>query len=107
MLYEIAQRNPSCARNVYEVREPFASNSQAGYRNSPTAAVAHPDVGELSDRELQILRLVARGLGNRDLAAQLFLSEATVKWHLRNIYLKLNVSSRSSAIARAHELSLV
>jgi ATP/maltotriose-dependent transcriptional regulator MalT len=68
---------------------------------------SHFDVCGLSERELQILKLVVRGLGNRDMAAQLFLSEATVKWHLRNIYAKLDVSNRSSAIARAHELSLV
>lgn len=107
LLHEIAQRGLSFAGYVHDVIEALANKSQVGNRNPPVAVPTHFEIGELSDRELQILRLVARGLGNRDLAAQLFLSEATVKWHLRNIYLKLNVSSRSSAIARAHELSLV
>jgi LuxR family maltose regulon positive regulatory protein len=71
------------------------------------AAPAGVDPCALSERELQILQLLARGLGNRDLAAQLFLSEATIKWHLRHIYSKLDVKNRSSAIMRAHELSLL
>ncbi|MEN3364525.1 MAG: hypothetical protein V7606_1799 [Burkholderiales bacterium] len=83
------------------------SKSQQEHRSPGAAASAQLEIAGLSDRELQILKLVIRGLGNRELAAQLFLSEATVKWHLRNIYAKLNVSNRSSAIARAHELSIL
>lgn len=62
---------------------------------------------EFSEREIQVLTLLATGLANRDLAAQLFLSEATIKWHLHNIYAKLNVSNRSGAIARARQLFLL
>ncbi|HYD78334.1 MAG TPA: LuxR C-terminal-related transcriptional regulator [Paucimonas sp.] len=61
----------------------------------------------LSEREIEILRLVGEGLKNRDLARQLFLSEETVKGHLRNIYTKLNVNNRTSAVAKAREMSLI
>jgi ATP/maltotriose-dependent transcriptional regulator MalT/response regulator of citrate/malate metabolism len=62
---------------------------------------------EFSEREIKILTLLAYGLSNRDLAAQLFLSEGTVKWYLHNIYGKLDVNNRAGAIAKARQMSLV
>jgi len=62
---------------------------------------------ELTERELKILRLLEAGLGNRELAQSLFLAEATVKWHLHNIFGKLGVKNRTSALARAREISLL
>ena len=60
--------------------------------------------GELSAREMEILLLASRGLSNRDLAAALSLSEATVKRHLANIYSKIGVHSRGEAVRKAlHE----
>ncbi|MBV8156051.1 MAG: hypothetical protein JO278_00245 [Dyella sp.] len=61
----------------------------------------------LTDRELRILRLLKSGLGNRELAQSLFVSEATVKWHLHNIFAKLGVKNRTSALARAQQKSLL
>jgi DNA-binding NarL/FixJ family response regulator len=55
----------------------------------------------LSDRELEVLVLVARGLSNRQVATQLHISEATVKRHLANIYEKVGVGSRSDAVRTA------
>ncbi|MEV6333322.1 response regulator transcription factor [Nocardia vinacea] len=57
----------------------------------------------LSPREIEVLRLVADGSSNREIAKQLFLSETTVKSHLVHIYAKLGVRSRTSAVARARE----
>jgi len=57
--------------------------------------------GEPSDRELEILLLVARGLSNRQIATSLSLSEATVKRHLANLYAKMNVGSRGEATRKA------
>jgi DNA-binding NarL/FixJ family response regulator len=55
----------------------------------------------LTDRELQVLRLVARGMANRDIAGELFISENTVKNHVRNILEKLQLHSRMEAVVYA------
>jgi ATP/maltotriose-dependent transcriptional regulator MalT len=61
----------------------------------------------LSDRELEVLRLVASGKSNREIAAALVISEHTVARHLQNIYAKLGLSSRAAATAFAFEHALV
>ena len=61
----------------------------------------------LSERELEVLRLVAAGKSNLEIAADLVLAVGTVKKHLNTIFGKLNVNSRTLAIARARELSLI
>lgn len=63
--------------------------------------------GELSARELEIVRLVARGRSNADIARELFISEATVKTHVGHVLTKLGVETRAAAVARAIELRLV
>lgn len=70
-------------------------------------AVAQPLVEPLSERELEILRLLAAGLSNRQISERLFLALSTVKGHNRNIYAKLQVQRRTEAIARARELGLL
>ena len=64
-------------------------------------------VEPLSDRELEILKLVTEGRSNREIADQLFLSVGTVKWYLTNLYSKLGVQNRMLAILRAHQLNLL
>jgi DNA-binding CsgD family transcriptional regulator/tetratricopeptide (TPR) repeat protein len=66
-----------------------------------------PATGLLTGREAQVLRLVATGMTNRAVAAELFLSEKTVARHLSNIFTKLGVSSRAAATAYAYEHRLV
>ncbi len=61
----------------------------------------------LSKRELELLELLAEGLSNQDIAERLFLSPLTVKVHVRNIYSKLDVSSRTQAVARARMLGIL
>lgn len=61
----------------------------------------------LSDRELEVLRLMAAGLSNREIARQLVLSLGTVKTHLHNIYGKLEARNRAQAVDRARELQLL
>ncbi|MGH3165851.1 MAG: helix-turn-helix domain-containing protein, partial [Trebonia sp.] len=61
----------------------------------------------VSARELEVLELVAQGAGNRDTAARLFISEATVKTHLVHIYAKLGVNDRAAAVAEAFNRGLL
>jgi LuxR family maltose regulon positive regulatory protein len=61
----------------------------------------------LSEREIEILALIANGFSNQDLADELVLTVGTVKWHLNNMYSKLAVRSRTQAVAKARELGLL
>jgi DNA-binding NarL/FixJ family response regulator len=61
----------------------------------------------LTAREQEVLRLLARGLRNKEIAARLYVSERTVTFHLANIYQKLNVSGRTEALSRALEQGLI
>ena len=56
--------------------------------------------GQLSDRELEVLKLAAKGMSNKDIAEEIFLSTRTVKAHLSNIFDKLDVASRTEAIVK-------
>jgi DNA-binding NarL/FixJ family response regulator len=65
--------------------------------------VRQPAAEPLSDREVEVLGLIARGCTNREAAAKLFISEATVKTHLVHVYAKLGVNDRAAAVAVAYE----
>jgi DNA-binding NarL/FixJ family response regulator len=69
--------------------------------------VRAPEPELLSNREFEILQLVAVGTTNREAAARLFISEATVKTHLLHIYAKLGVSDRAAAVAEAYNRGLL
>ena len=77
------------------------------------SAVAVPGSGmyssgePLSERELEVLRLIIAGFSNREIAAQLVIAVSTVKWYVNTIYSKLQVESRTKAIAKARELNIV
>jgi DNA-binding NarL/FixJ family response regulator len=67
----------------------------------------NPSKEPLSQRELEVLSLIAKGHTNREAAARLFISEATVKTHLLHIYSKLGVKDRAAAVAAAFERGLL
>ena len=74
------------------------------------AAPVHPpipDVEPLTERELEVLRLLAAGHSNQVIAQQLIVAVGTVKRHVNNIMSKLGVQSRLEAVARARDLGLV
>ena len=77
-------------------------------RPEPAAAAPQsPDPDRLTDRELDVLRLVVRGLRNKEIAAELGISENTAKFHLRNILDKLHAQNRAEVVARAMRERLV
>jgi ATP/maltotriose-dependent transcriptional regulator MalT len=61
----------------------------------------------LNEREMEILRLLATGMSNREIGEALFITVGTVKWHTNHIYSKLGVKNRGEAVARARELRLI
>jgi DNA-binding NarL/FixJ family response regulator len=69
--------------------------------------VREPAKEPLSERELDVLGLVARGCSNRQTAARLYISEATVKTHLLHLYAKLGVSDRAAAVATGYDRGLL
>ena len=72
--------------------------------------VAAPDdslVERLSERELEVLRLIASGLSNKKIMDELCISLSTVKTHAKHIYSKLDVHSRTEAIVKAKDLRLL
>ena len=96
---------PSTIRQVIEgsVHHPRARGVGGG---APGPVPSSP-TGGLSDRELDILRLVAEGLSNVDIASRLFVTGQTVKFHLSNIYRKLGVANRTEATRFAYRNGLV
>ena len=70
-----------------------------------TAAAKH--VEKLSERELEVLRLISVGLSNREIAEQLYLSPGTIKTHVHNICGKLGVSNRTQAVMHARDLKII
>ncbi len=73
----------------------------------PTGLSPQPLVESLSERELEVLDLIATGMSNQQIADELCLTVGTVKWHVNNIYGKLGVRRRTQAVARARELKLL
>ena len=76
-----------------------------GAEEPPSAAPA-AGASALSEREAVVLEAVARGLSNREIGRQLWISEQTVKFHLRNVYRKLGISSRTEAARYAYRTGL-
>jgi LuxR family maltose regulon positive regulatory protein len=106
LLYEALGRGmaPAYVRRLL-AEFPVTKPESTGLSISPTQ---ESDLIEpLSEREREVLRLVAEGLSNREVATRLFLSLNTVKGHTRNIYGKLGVHSRTQAVARARALGVL
>jgi DNA-binding NarL/FixJ family response regulator len=74
---------------------------------APSDAARHERLGELTDRELEVLGLIARGLSNREIAESLVLSEPTVKTHVSHVLDKLELRDRAQAVVLAYEVGLV
>jgi len=84
---------------------------QATYPDYPTPSkkelACRVEAAKISPREQQPLQLLEEGLTNKGLARRMVVTDSTVRTHLRNIYRKLEVSSRTQAIKRARELQLL
>jgi LuxR family maltose regulon positive regulatory protein len=106
LLYEALTRGiaPDYVRRLlsaFPVAEP--RHADLAGPHAPNAELLEP----LSERELEVLELIAQGLTNREIASRLFLSVHTIKAHSRNIYGKLGVHNRTEAAVRARALGLL
>lgn len=103
---ELAQAVRSVARGDVLVQPQIASRLISRFGRQGQGRQINT-LESLTARELEVLRLLARGLRNKEIAARLFVSERTVNFHLANIYQKLNVSGRTEALSKAHEQGLL
>jgi len=87
---------------------PLARRLQRAMATPVVQAGAPSSIGEeLTKRELSILKRLETGLSNKEIAEAIFVSEGTLKWHLHNVYSKLNVKNRTRAMARARALGIL
>ena len=77
------------------------------YAQRPPKREQPAALGDLTPRELEVLRVLARGLSNGEIARELFLGEATVKTHVARIFAKLDIHDRAQAVVLAYESGLV
>lgn len=110
LLLHVRSAVPDFVRSLLEA---FGLPSPVEPGPGPAGASVSRETGEpeliepLSEREVEVLQLVADGLSNREIAASLIISVGTVKKHLNNIFGKLEVRSRTQAVAQAREVGLV
>jgi LuxR family maltose regulon positive regulatory protein len=83
------------------------NNTEGAYITRLLAAFGDERPSALSEREFEILKYIAAGMSNREIADKLIVTVETVKWHVKNIYRKLNVTTRTQALARAKRLELL
>ncbi|MEU1147160.1 response regulator [Streptomyces sp. NPDC005863] len=95
---------PSVTRRLVEA---FASRAGEGVGSGGGGCAPPPDLAALTGREVEVLKLIARGLTNADIAERLYISEATVKTHLNRTMSKLDLDSRAQAVVVAYESGLV
>ena len=96
--------SPSMAGKLLTEFAVLANREREGGQDSRPEQVPAP---KLTDREMQVLKLVARGMNNRDIAKELFISDNTVKNHVRNILEKLQIHSRMEAVMVAVREKLI
>ncbi len=97
LLY-LVKSSPQAGDFAGELIEAFGSAT------TPPTSQVQLLIEPLTEREIEVIRLIENGLSNLEIAAKLFISITTVKRHISNIYAKLDVKNRTQAVARGKEL---
>jgi LuxR family maltose regulon positive regulatory protein len=95
------------ARRLLVVIESSGTTAVTPVLSGAVPEQAQPLAEPLTKRELEVLRLIAEGLSNREIAARLFIATSTVKWHVNAVFRKLEADSRTRAVARARQAGLL
>lgn len=104
-LLKVAQRRGTSGATAAHIQRLLTA---MGETPAETAKLFHPDLIEgVTPREMEVLRLIAVGLSNREIADELYISVSTVKRHVTNLYGKLGVSTRTAAVQKARHLGLL
>jgi LuxR family maltose regulon positive regulatory protein len=90
-----------------KARERSAETGEDAGPSPPLAPSSPALIEPLSERETEVLQLIAAGYSNREIARELVIALGTVKKHINNIFGKLDAHSRTQAVARARELGLI
>jgi ATP/maltotriose-dependent transcriptional regulator MalT len=113
LLKRLARQNVA-VRYIGQILAAFRDDERRAAPEKSVHLVAHPSymrlhalAEPLTNRELEILELLAWGLSNKEIAEKLFISAETIKKHLHNTFRKLNVSSRQQAVDKARTLGIL
>ena len=100
LLLKIKNKYPDFIGRIIQESKRFSNATEEHFKELD-------DLEVLSKRELEILSLISHGYSNKDIADKLFISTGTVKWHINNIFSKMDVKNRTQAVYKARDLKLI
>jgi LuxR family maltose regulon positive regulatory protein len=106
-LLRAAARDGAAGEYAHRLLGALAPRTEGGTATVPASRSTQPLPEPLTERELAVLRLAAEGATNQEIADRAFIAVNTVKKHLKNVFAKLEASSRTEAVARARDLGLL
>ena len=107
LLAQLAPENEAARQLLAVLADEEMGEEKTAVIPAPMSTIQPALVEPLSEREIDVLQLIAEGFSNQEIALELSVSLSTVKWHSSNIYSKLAVKNRSQAVAKARTLGLL
>lgn len=108
LIVQFLNHNLDCYIYLKDIQPSLAKKFNQNYKRNESFRIPQTQIKEnLTNRELEILQLIAKGKSNREISETLFISIGTTKWHINNIFSKLEVNKRFDAIEKAKQLNLI